>query len=120
MSQAVLNDILSFDPADDVFVMPASFVQQRFWVIDQLDPGNSTYNVPVAYHFIGQLNVPVLEQSLNEIVRRHESLRTTFAIIDNQLMQVIKPELALPFPLIDLSHLPGAEGKAEALRLATA
>jgi len=120
MSQAVLDDILSFDPADDVFVMPASFAQQRFWVIDQLDPGNSTYNTPAAYHFIGQLNVPVLEQSLNEIVRRHESLRTTFAIIDNQLMQVIKPELTLPFPMIDLSHLLEAERKSEALRLATA
>src|SRR5262249_52266546 len=65
------------------------------------------------------VNVPVLERSLNEIVRRHESLRTTFKAVDGEPWQVIAPSLRLPLPVVDLCHLPAAQRQAEALRLAT-
>jgi amino acid adenylation domain-containing protein len=67
--------------------------------------------------FIGSLNVAAFEQALNEIIRRHESLRTTFTLIDAEPMQVIKPSLILPLPLVDLSDLPEDEREDQALRL---
>lgn len=126
MSTLQLDDVITCpleaaaSETGEVFVMPASFGQERFWVLDQLDPGSSTYNTPAAYRLQGRLNILALEHSLNELVRRHESLRTTFAVIDNQLMQVITPTLALPLPVTDLGHLPGNEREAEALHLAAA
>src|SRR6185503_8784970 len=64
--------------------VPLSFAQQRLWVIDQLEPGSSAYNIPLAEHISGTLNVAALERSFNELIRRHESLRTTFKISAGQ------------------------------------
>jgi len=61
---------------EEVLVFPASFVQQQLWFLDQLAPGNPFYNIPVAFHLRGRLDTVALEQSLNEIIRRHETLRT--------------------------------------------
>src|SRR5690348_7341292 len=58
---------------------PASFAQQRLWFLDQLEPGASVYNMPAAIRAVGRLDVAALGRSLNEVVRRHEALRTTFA-----------------------------------------
>jgi amino acid adenylation domain-containing protein len=99
--------------------LPLSFAQQRLWFIDQLDPGNSVYNFPVAVRLMGPLNVVALKQSLNEIVRRHEALRTTFALVDGRPIQVIAPALTLTLPIVDLRELPETERKAEMRRLAT-
>ncbi|MCU0516902.1 MAG: condensation domain-containing protein, partial [Oscillatoria sp. Prado101] len=68
---------------------PLSFAQQRLWFIDQLEPGNSAYNETTALRLQGVLNVPALERSLNEIVRRHEILRTTFATVGGEPVQII-------------------------------
>jgi len=68
---------------------PLSFAQQRLWFLDQLQPGSTTYNITLAVRLVGTLHVSVLEQSLNEVVRRHESLRTTFAVAEGQPVQVI-------------------------------
>ncbi len=73
--------------------LPLSFAQQRLWFIDQLEPGNSVYNFPAAVRLKGPLNVVALKQSLNEIVKRHEALRTTFATVDGRPVQVIAPLL---------------------------
>jgi len=99
--------------------LPLSFAQQRLWFIDQLDPGNSVYNFPVAVRLKGQLNVVALKQSLDEIVRRHEALRTTFAIVDGRPVQIIAPALTLMLPIVDLRELPETEREAEVQRLAT-
>ena len=72
---------------------PPSFAQQRLWFIDQLEPGGVMYNLASMYRMRGPLNVPALEKTINEIVRRHESLRTTFANVDGQPVSVIAPEL---------------------------
>jgi amino acid adenylation domain-containing protein len=99
--------------------LPLSFAQQRLWFIDQLDPGNSVYNFPAAVRLKGQLNVVALKQSLDEIVRRHEALRTTFAIVDGRPVQIIAPAQTLTLPIVDLRELPETEREAEVQRLAT-
>ena len=96
--------------------LPLSFAQQRLWFLDQLAPGNLFYNIPMAVRLTGRLDVEALERSLNEILRRHEVLRTTFRAEGGKPVQVIAPELRLTLPVEDLSHLPEAEREAEAQR----
>jgi len=96
---------------------PLSFGQQRLWFLDRLEPNSSAYNIPAAVRLTGSLNLNVLELSINEIVRRHEALRTTFAEMGGQPVQVVAPELVFRPPLVDLGHL--ADREAAALRLAT-
>ena len=62
----------------DVSTFPASYAQQRLWFLDQLEPATALYNVPGAFRLRGRLDVGAFERSLNEIVQRHEALRTTF------------------------------------------
>ncbi len=85
---------------------PLSFAQQRLWVLDRLEPGNPTYNMPTAVRLTGSLDIPALNQSLNEIVRRHEALRTTFAMVDGEPIQVIAPSLTIAMSVVDLQDLP--------------
>jgi NRPS condensation-like uncharacterized protein len=106
--------------AADVFVFPTSFAQQHLWFLDQLVPGNAFYNLHNAMRLsMRASNVPVLERSLNEIVRRHESLRTTFKSVDGQPVQVVAPEARVTLPVIDLRHMAAASREAEVLRLAS-
>lgn len=93
---------------------PVSFAQQRLWFLDQLDPGNTIYLMPTALRVTGPLDVPLLERSFNDLVRRHEALRTTFEAIDGEPVQVIAPELKLPLPIVDLRDRP--EGSEEEVR----
>src|SRR3982751_105845 len=65
----------------------ASFAQERLWFLQQLEPESAAYNVPRAIRILGAVNLVTLEQSLNEIIRRHESLRTTFSVVDGHLVQ---------------------------------
>ncbi len=82
---------------------PLSFAQQRLWFLDQLEPGNCAYNVPVALRVAGALDVAALEQSLNEVVRRHEALRTSFGVSKGLPVQVVAPALRLTIEQHDLS-----------------
>ena len=100
--------------------LPLSFAQQRLWFIDQLDPGNPVYNFPVAVRLKGALDLNALEQSLNEIVRRHEALRTTFSMVDGHPTQVIAPTLAIALPMVDLSELSEVRREAEVQTLTVA
>jgi len=97
--------------------LPLSFAQQRLWFIDQLEPGNAAYNFPAAVRLKGPLNVAALEQSLNEIVRRHEVLRTTFATVDGCPVQVIAPTLTVRPAVVKLQELSEREREAEVQRL---
>ena len=97
-----------------------SFAQQRLWFFDQLEPGLSAYNIPAAVRLKGPLNLAALEQSLNEIVKRHESLRTTFGKVDGRPTQVIAPTLTIKLPVVDLRKLPASERETEVRRLVTA
>ncbi|MGA8431127.1 MAG: amino acid adenylation domain-containing protein [Candidatus Sulfotelmatobacter sp.] len=97
---------------------PLSFAQQRLWFLDQLEPGNPLYNVPCAIHLEGNLDQDALERSLNEIVRRHEILRTRFTTSNGQPVQVIAPALSIPLPVTELGRLPQTERTVKAERLA--
>lgn len=96
---------------------PMSFAQQRMWFFNQLEPGNPFYNIPAALRLTGPLNEAVLERSINEIINRHEALRTTFATIEGQPVQIISPALRLKLPVTDLSQLPEGERQAMTRRL---
>jgi amino acid adenylation domain-containing protein len=107
---------VSMEGEDEVFVFPASFAQQRLWFLDQLQPGSGAYNIPTAARLRGPLDGAILERALNEVVARHESLRTTFASEAGVPVQVVTPALAIPLPVEDLSALPA---EARDARLAT-
>ncbi|MFE1744012.1 amino acid adenylation domain-containing protein [Coleofasciculus sp. H7-2] len=98
--------------------LPLSFAQQRLWFLDQLNSGDA-YNIPAAVRLVGALNVVALKQSFQEIIQRHEALRTTFATVEGQPVQVIIPSATFKLPVIDLRKLPPSEREAEMLRLAT-
>ncbi len=108
----------SIMPAGRERPLPLSYAQQRLWFIDQLEPGNPFYNIPSAMRLRGSLNVAALEQSLNEIVRRHETLRSNFMSEAGQPVQVVASVRPLELEVTDLQHLPVAERETEAHRLA--
>ena len=93
--------------------MPLSYAQQRIWFLEQLEPGNLFYNIPAAVHLMGKLDKTALQQSVNEIVRRHGALRTVFTAEGGTPQQQILPELVLPVPLENLQNLPLADREAE-------
>src|SRR5262245_61831220 len=97
---------------------PLSFAQERLWFLDQLMPGNAFYNYGNAVRFRGPLDVSMFARALNDIVARHEALRTTFQVIGSQPMQVIAPSLSTPLPVTDLHALAETERETEAERLA--
>jgi len=82
--------------------VPLSYPQQRLWFFNQLAPGSFTYNLFSAYRLKGELNITALEQSFNEIIKRHEILRTVFTLADGNPVQVVLPYLAIKIPIIDL------------------
>ncbi len=97
--------------------IPLSFAQQAVWDAQQFYSDSCAYNSPIALRFNGLLSPTVLESSINEIIRRHEILRTTFTVVEGQPVQVIASSLTLPLVIVDLQHLPSAEREAEAQRL---
>ncbi len=100
-----------------------SFGQQRLWFLHQFVPNNTAYNITGAFILLGLLRVAALEQSLNEIVRRHEALRTTFTApegLEGLPLQVVSPTLYVPLPMVDLGTIPEDQWKAKVRGLATA
>ena len=98
--------------------LPLSFAQERLWVLAQLDPEGVAYNIPIALRVTGPLDVAALERSFNEVVRRHESLRTTFQSLNGVPVQVVASSLTLTVTVIDLQHLPVEARDQAAVRLA--
>ena len=82
-----------------------SLAQERFWFLDQLNPGNPVYSVPAVVRLTGRLDVPVLTRALTELMRRNQTLRTSFAVEQGRPVQVVAQELVARLPLIDLSGL---------------
>jgi amino acid adenylation domain-containing protein len=99
--------------------LPLSFAQQRMWFLHHLDPADPLYNIPIALRLTGELDLDVLGRALDEIVRRHESLRTTFEISDGVPAQVISRGERLNLAALDLSALPENEREGETTRLAS-
>ena len=91
---------------DQVYVFPASEAQRSLWFLEQLTPGRSLYNLHLGKSISSRVDVNALEASVNEIVRRHESLRTAFREIGGETVQVIAPTLYVPLQITHLEHLP--------------
>ncbi|MGC1373346.1 MAG: amino acid adenylation domain-containing protein, partial [Candidatus Sulfotelmatobacter sp.] len=98
--------------------LPASFAQQRLWFLDQLEPGTAAYNLPRAFRIVGSLDRDSLARAFRIVVQRHECLRTIFESVDGQARQIILPELEIPLPVVELSHLSEQERTQAALRIA--
>lgn len=98
--------------------LPLSFAQERLWLLEQLHPGNPVHNLRAVYRLKGAVNIAALEQSIQEIVRRHEILRTTFIAVNGQPVQVISPDAKINLPVIDLGHLSVEEREAKVRQLA--
>jgi amino acid adenylation domain-containing protein len=93
--------------------IPLSFSQQRVWFFDRWEPGSAVFNLATAVRLAGRLDVAALAASLDEIVRRHETLRSRFLDVDGEPVQVVAPFAPRSLPVIDLSALPAAARSAE-------
>lgn len=98
-------------------VTPLSFSQERFWFLDQLSPGSSFNNIPVALSIRGELDLTAFHRALTEIMRRHETLRARFVIDQGHPAQVIDPHCNLPLPVEDLTSLGEAVQEAQITEL---
>jgi amino acid adenylation domain-containing protein len=108
---------IAHDPATPLSL---SFAQQRLWFIQQLEPRSVLYNLPAALRLSGPVRVEALAGALREIVRRHESLRTTFEAAQGVPFQRVRRAAGCPLPVVDLAALPPAVREEEARRLAEA
>ncbi len=105
--------------SQEVVFFPASFAQQSLWFIDQLTPGKATYNIDCALRIRGKLDIEVLRRALEEVARRHETLRTRFVVVRGELQQVIEDQVNVRLPILDLSSIAGErEREAEAMQVA--
>src|SRR2546423_3656404 len=86
------------------FRFPTTRAQQALWYLDRLEPGDPAWNIAVRFRLRGPLHVPTLERAINEIVRRHEILRTTFALMDHAPVQIVHDSAFIPLPVDDLTH----------------
>ena len=93
--------------------LPLSFAQQRLWFVDQLEPNSAVYNIPFAIHLSGPLKQPVLERCLDEILRGHEVLRTTYPTVTGEPVQRIAPPQHLDLTIKDLGGQAGADCERE-------
>ncbi|HEU4594169.1 MAG TPA: amino acid adenylation domain-containing protein, partial [Pyrinomonadaceae bacterium] len=98
--------------------LPLSFAQQRLWFLQQLQPESSSYNLHASLHLAGALDREALEKTINEVVRRHEVLRTVFPTVGGQPVQLIRADVPTPLPVEDLSGLDETEREAEVRRRA--
>ncbi len=97
--------LLETTSESDVFVFPVSFAQQRLWFLEQLDPDSGQYNMATAVTMTGALQIAALQQSLQYLTHRHESLRTTFRTVAGELMQVVHPQGSVSLAMVDGTQL---------------
>ena len=105
------------DAAQGVTDFPCSVSQERFWLLDRLEPGNASYNVAVRWRLEGRLNTELLEEAWREIIARHEILRTHFLEVDGKPIQRVAPRGTFKLTEIDLATLPAEARSAEADRI---
>ena len=98
---------------------PLSFAQQRLWFLAQLEPNSTAYHMPFGFRLQGPICVKTLEESLNILIQRHEALRTTFSIANNDPVQVIVPTFPFELSVVDLSHLSVEDQEHEIQRMRT-
>jgi hypothetical protein len=99
--------------SDPEYAFPTTIAQQSLWYLDRLTPGDSAWNIAVRFRIVGPLDVSILERSLNEIVRRHEILRTAFSFVDGNPTQIVHANGLVTLPVDDLSSLSSPAREAE-------
>jgi len=104
-------------PVPRTGTLPCSFAQRRLWFLDRFDPGSDAYNISTPLRLTGPLSPPVLERCCQEIVRRHEVLRTRFRPSGDEPLQEVMPWGPRPLPLVDLGGLPAERRQIELHRL---
>src|SRR5262245_50374372 len=95
---------------------PLSFAQQRLWFVEQLEPGNAAYNMPLVARLTGALNVSAFQRALDAVVNRHESLRTRFVCVNGHATQVVGNDSRVKLRLEDLSVQTAADREIESKR----
>ncbi|HEX3525994.1 MAG TPA: amino acid adenylation domain-containing protein, partial [Thermoanaerobaculia bacterium] len=118
--EADVPPILSVPPVPRDGRLPLSFAQERLWFLDRLEARTLAYNEAAAFRMEGPLDVAAFRWSLDEILRRHESLRTTVPEIDGEAVQIIQPAAPFEIPVADLRTLPPDQHEDEIRRLASA
>ena len=99
---------------EDVYAFPLSFAQRRLLFLDQLFPETASYNLPVAIRLAAGLDPMLLARSLSEVVRRHDTLRTTFKVLQGEFMQVVSPARPVAIAVTDLRALASDEQERQA------
>ncbi|MEM9220044.1 MAG: amino acid adenylation domain-containing protein [Cyanobacteria bacterium P01_F01_bin.150] len=105
-------ETMGSDLEENVFLLPLSFAQQRMWFMERLQPEKCLYNLSFPTRLEGVVNITALEQSFNAIMQRHETLRTTFTVVEGQPMQVIAQSQRIELPVIDLRQISQVEQTA--------
>ncbi|MGB2960773.1 MAG: amino acid adenylation domain-containing protein, partial [Bacteroidota bacterium] len=113
-------DVPPLEPVRRDGKLPLSFAQQRLWFLSELEEGGGLYNIPAAFRLVGALDVEVLERSINEVIRRHESLRTSFATVEGEPVAVIDQNVWLELPVMDLRDVPPTEQNSRVYEIASA
>ncbi|MFT4114293.1 MAG: condensation domain-containing protein, partial [Silvibacterium sp.] len=103
-----------FEAGEDVYVFPASLEQHRYWILDQVDPESTASNMAIAFRLEGRVEDAFAEQAIYELTARHEALRTTFRMVNGNLLQVIAEEPSFGFAVTDVRALPESERVAAA------
>src|SRR5947207_3417684 len=101
-AQDAMSRLPALKPSQEAFVFPLSYAQQRLWLLDRLLPRGSIYNIARGYRLCGRLDIGALRAALNELVRRHEVLRTRFGSEDRGPVQVIAAQMQLALEIEDL------------------
>ena len=119
VNSTIVSDLPPLIPVERQNFIPLSFAQKRFWLLHQFEPDSSANNMPVVLRLTGILDVLAWEESIREVVRRHEILRTTYPENEGEPYQRIAPDTDLSLPIIDLRQFSPEQRETEALRLAT-
>jgi len=98
----------------EIVAAPMSFAQRRLWMIDRLSPGSSAYNVRHAVRLRGAIDVAILQRSIDAVVNRHEVLRTSFGLLDDEPVQFIAPSGTTALRLVDVSGVPADDRESRA------
>ena len=115
-SQDAIYDLPPIRRVERDQTLPLSFAQQRLWFLYRLEPQSSAYNMPGAIHLTGAFDASAFERSLNALIERHEALRTGFAVVDEEPVQVIRGERSLETEWVDLSDLHEEAKRVESQR----
>ncbi len=112
------DDAKRGNPASgEVYAMPASIAQERFWLLANLFPGNPAFHMPACVRVTGTISEKLLEKSFQILLERHETLRTTFEVVNKELMQIISPASVFSLPIEVVSNIVEAGGEARLQQL---